>query len=341
MSAVAMSVECTSALQQCFSNESSDPLTSEQLIYQGALPSPPYNCVQQTHIISSDGLVCNSVGVYVATSSPLTQHPSSRDAFASPSANKNVAAIEFAAFANGPTHRDVVVVTNNYTGNRLKVVSVLNADDVLPVHQANQDTKAVLDAYTTPGGKGASRPSPTRSHAECLGDMLVAHLHSIGIAVGHCHVPGHELHPGLSLGIIYTHRHSVMLFNFTANSFQLVADGHVEVGLGLYIEPGVRRAPLARYRDVVPGGLYGGEWSRAEIYARYSNNLDGVSQLEIGAVVEEVRRVLALQKIVPSRVYCVPFMTSLSVPGFSISTTSVSMIHELIDSTSICMARKC
>ncbi|KAG1792764.1 uncharacterized protein HD556DRAFT_1309061 [Suillus plorans] len=223
--------------------------------------------------------------------SPLTQHPPSRDAFASPSANRNVAAIEFAAFANGLTHRDVVVVTNNYTGDRLnfglameharakhaglKVVSitVLNADDVLHVHQANQDGKAVrqsvsevseetyvckvLDVYTTPGGKGASRPSPTRSHAKCLGDVLVAHLHSI--------------------------------------AFQLVADGHVEVGLGLHIEPGVRRAPLESSRWFATGMLclasYMAENGTEQRSTRVKNNLDGVSQLEIGAVVEEVRGV--------------------------------------------------
>lgn len=72
--------------------------------------------------------------VYVATSSPLTRHPPSRDAFASPSANRNVAAIEFAAFANGPTHRDVAVAIDNYTGDRLGLVQlwsmlVLNMQD--------------------------------------------------------------------------------------------------------------------------------------------------------------------------------------------------------------------
>ncbi|KAG2052284.1 hypothetical protein BDR06DRAFT_973078 [Suillus hirtellus] len=131
----------------------------------------------------------------------------------------------------------------------LKVVSVLNADDVLPVHQSNQDGKAVLDVYTTPGGKGASV------------------------------------------------------------TFQLVANGHVEVGLGLHIEPGVCTVgilSLARYWNVVPSKLYGGEMEQSrdlpraractfdadELWLRKNdNNLDGVLQLEIGAVVAEVRGV--------------------------------------------------
>ncbi|KAG1850543.1 hypothetical protein C8R48DRAFT_778196 [Suillus tomentosus] len=101
---------------------------------------------------------------YLALTFSLVMHPPSRDAFASPSANRNVAAINFAAFANVPTHRDVVVVIDNYTGDRLcfglaleharakhaglKVESVLNADDVLHVHQANQDGKAVRQSVS-------------------------------------------------------------------------------------------------------------------------------------------------------------------------------------------------
>ncbi|KAG1903479.1 uncharacterized protein F5891DRAFT_978036 [Suillus fuscotomentosus] len=121
----------------------------------------------------------------------------------------------------------------------LKVVSVLNADDVLPVHESNQDGKAVRHIYF-------KRPSPTRSHAECL-------------------------------------------------AFQLVANGHVEVGLGLHIEPGVRRALLESSRWLATGMLcltsYMAENGAEQGSTRVKNNLDGVLQLEIGAVVREVRGV--------------------------------------------------
>ncbi|KAG2155241.1 uncharacterized protein EDB93DRAFT_1264576 [Suillus bovinus] len=66
----------------------------------------------------------------------------SRGALANPSAKRILAVIELAVFSNGPVHRNVVVINNNYTDDRLsvglaakhpglKVVSVLNADDVL------------------------------------------------------------------------------------------------------------------------------------------------------------------------------------------------------------------
>lgn len=75
----------------------------------------------------------------------------SGDIFASPSAKQILVAIEFAAFAGledpeGVKGRDVVIVINNYTGDRLNfglaieqararypglnIVSILNADDV-------------------------------------------------------------------------------------------------------------------------------------------------------------------------------------------------------------------
>ncbi|KAG1748052.1 DAK1 DegV-like protein [Suillus lakei] len=299
----------------------------------------------------------------------------SGDVFASPSAKQILAAIEFAAFTNSPAPRDVVVIINNYTGDRLNfglameharakhpglnVVSVLNADDVSLLPQTRQDGKdagmvgprglggnifvcKVLGAYTMFGGKGASTspsaPSPTLSRTKCLGDALVAHLRSIGVALGHCHIPGREPH----------------------SASQLIADGHVELGLGLHNEPGVRCAPLESSRWLATEmlrlvSMSGGGWSGADIYkgegatkfdahepwlreddvtVLFINNLGGVSQLEIGAVVEEVRDVLASQKIVPSRVYCAPFMTSLNAPGFSISVVNVSRIHELINGDS-------
>ncbi|KAG0704151.1 DAK1 DegV-like protein [Suillus ampliporus] len=296
----------------------------------------------------------------------------SGDVFASPSAKQILAAIEFAAFTNSPTPRDVVVIINNYTGDRLNfglameharakhpglnVVSVLNADDVSLLPQTRQDGNdvgmvgprglggnifvcKVLGGYTTFGGKGASTspgaPIPTLARAKCLGDALAAHLRSIGVALGHCHVPGREPH----------------------SASQLIANGHVELGLGLHNEPGVRCATLESSRLLATEMLHlvsasGGGWSGADIYkgegaskfdahepwlreddvtVLFINNLGGVSQLEIGAIVEEVRGVLASQKIVPSRIYCAPFMTSLNAPGFLISVVNVSRIHELVN----------
>lgn len=189
----------------------------------------------------------------------------SGDIFASPSAKQILSAISFAAFAGLPPPlsettrpRDVLVIINNYTGDRLNfglaierararypnlnIVSVLNADDVSLLPQATNDSREqpivgprglagnvlvckILGAYTTFGAKGVSTGSqrPTLVRTKGLGDALVANLRSIGAALGHCHVPGRNAHSGT----------------------EIIELGSVELGLGLHNEPGVRRESLS------------------------------------------------------------------------------------------------
>lgn len=165
----------------------------------------------------------------------------SGDIFASPSAKQILNAVLLAAFAGFPPPsdpktarpRDVLVIINNYTGDRLNfglaierararypnlnIASVLNADDVSLLPQAatkdGQEQPIVgprglagnilvckmLGAYTTFGAKGISTESqqPTFVRAKRLGDALAANLRSIGAALGHCHVPGRNAHSGV------------------------------------------------------------------------------------------------------------------------------------------------
>ncbi|KAI6111808.1 DAK1 DegV-like protein [Pisolithus croceorrhizus] len=286
----------------------------------------------------------------------------SGDIFASPSAKQILSAISFAAFAGLPPPlsettrpRDVLVIINNYTGDRLNfglaierararypnlnIVSVLNADDVSLLPQATNDSREqpivgprglagnvlvckILGAYTTFGAKGG------------LGDALVANLRSIGAALGHCHVPGRNAHSGVCTEIIEL--------------------GSVELGLGLHNEPGVRRESLSsptwfvsemirmiltsgsgwvgsevnRYAVFEPGE----EWIRpGDATVLFLNNLGGISQLEMGATLEIIRNELATHGISPVRIYSAPFMTSLNAPGFSISLVNVTRIHALVN----------
>ena len=108
----------------------------------------------------------------------------SGDIFASPSAKQILSAISFAAFAGCMTQpRDVLVIINNYTGDRLNfglaieqarsrfpnlnITHVLNADDISLLPQTGSGTLVgprglagnilvckVLGAYTTFGAKG-------------------------------------------------------------------------------------------------------------------------------------------------------------------------------------------
>ncbi|KAG1878987.1 DAK1 DegV-like protein [Suillus subluteus] len=203
--------------------------------------------------------------------------------------------------ANSPTHRDVVVIVKNYIDDRLHFGPCIQM---------------------FPPSLG---PTILTTFLSCL------HWRCIGGALGHCHVPGRKPH----------------------SAFQLIADDNVGLELGLYDEPGVCCASLesscwlatVMLLRLDGANIYQGEgvstfdtyepWLREDgVTVLFMNSLGGISQLEIGAVVEEVLSVLASQKIVPSRVYRVPFMTSLSAPGFSISDVNVSRTYELINSDS-------
>ncbi|KAI5980600.1 DAK1 DegV-like protein [Pisolithus marmoratus] len=288
----------------------------------------------------------------------------SGDIFASPNA------ILFAAFAGLPPPRlsettrprDVLVIINNYTGDRLNfglaierararypnlnVASVLNADDVSLLPQATKDGQEqpivgprglagnilvckVLGAYTAFGAKGVSTESqrPTFVRAKRLGDALVANLRSIGAALGHCHVPGRNVHSGT----------------------EIIEPGFVELGLGLHNEPGVRRVSLSSPTWLVSEMIKmirasgsgwigsevnknGDEWIRpGDATILFLNNLGGISQLEMGAILEIVKNELATYGIFPVRIYSAPFMTSLNAPGFSISLVNVTRVHALVN----------
>lgn len=299
----------------------------------------------------------------------------SGDIFASPSAKQILSAILFAAFAGLPLPcsettrpRDVLVIINNYTGDRLNfglaieraralhpnlnIASVLNADDVSLLPHTTNDSREqpivgprglagnilvckILGAYTTFGAKGVSTESqrPTCVRAKRLGDALVANLRSVGAALGHCHVPGRNAHSGT----------------------EIIEPGYVELGLGLHNEPGVRRASLSsptwlisemiRMIRLSGSGWMGSEVSRkgavldpAEEWIRpgdatilFLNNLGGISQLELGATLETVRNELATHGVFPVRIYSAPFMTSLNAPGFSISLVNVTRVHALVN----------
>ncbi|KAH7917980.1 DAK1/DegV-like protein [Leucogyrophana mollusca] len=171
----------------------------------------------------------------------------SGDIFASPSAKQILACIQLAAFHAAPAQqpRDVLIVINNYTGDRLnfgraveqaralhpalRVTSVLVADDVSLLARpsmvgprglgGNIFVCKVLGAYAAAGG--------TLDRAKALGDAPVANVRSVGVALGHCRIPGRD-DPSADDGGI--------------------PPSQVELGLGLHNEPGVRRAPLSALR---------------------------------------------------------------------------------------------
>ncbi|KAJ3994626.1 DAK1/DegV-like protein [Lentinula boryana] len=275
----------------------------------------------------------------------------SGEIFASPSAKQILSTIRLAAYAGEDAHprrntitdrsaaysphkKDVLVVINNYTGDRLnfglaiekaraegiRIDSVVVADDVSLLHSEGSDLVGprglagnILICKIL--GALAERES-SLENLKRAGDTLVSHLASIGVGLEHCHVPGNN-YSGAAMG-----------------------EDECEVGLGLHNEPGVRRmkfqdsvklvdemiGKILRSRGVVDGGR-DSFIQEGDITVLFVNNLGGMSQLEMGAIMTDILARLALSDIHPLRIYSSSFMTSLNAPGFSVSLLNVSAVH--------------
>ncbi|KAG6872136.1 hypothetical protein C0995_012622 [Termitomyces sp. Mi166 len=292
----------------------------------------------------------------------------SGDIFASPSAKQILQTIYLASSSGAISSeveqvtqahewKDVLVIINNYTGDRLnfglaiekalassrmKVESVVVADDVSLLQPASdsgpQARKSLVGARGLAGnilvckilGAFAQRGADL-TRAKLLGDAVVHNLASVGVGLGHCHVPGRERN---------------------MNSVVEMTEEECEIGLGLHNEPGVVRKKMdgpgklvAEMLDLIMHSRHGtgedflrvasGDTGRnlTDETVLFINNLGGMSQLELAAVLDEVLGQLALIGVIPMRVYSSAYMTSLNAPGFSISILNLSKIHQGLDAS--------
>ncbi|KAG6877989.1 hypothetical protein C0993_001194 [Termitomyces sp. T159_Od127] len=169
------------------------------------------------------------------------------------------------------------------------------------------------------------------TRVKLLGDVVVHNLASVGVGLGHCHVPGRG--PNLDSAV-------------------MIAEEECEIGLGLHNEPGVVRKKMDGPDKLVAdmlGLIMRSRHGTGEDFVRvasggtgrdltddivlFINNLGGISQLELAAVLDEVLCQLASVGIIPKRVYSSAYMTSLNAPGFSISILNVSRIEQGLDAS--------
>ncbi|KAF7302413.1 Dihydroxyacetone kinase [Mycena chlorophos] len=132
---------------------------------------------------------------------------------------------------------------------------------------------------------------------------------TIGVGLEHCHVPG------------------------TAAPSHSISATEIEIGLGIHNEAGNKRiSPIPPLKELIPSLL---DYITSTTDAERSflpfkhdgkdevvllvNNLGGMSELELGGVVRATRDELATRKIVLSRIISGTIMTSLNMPGFSLS----------------------
>ncbi|KZV65930.1 Dak1-domain-containing protein [Peniophora sp. CONT] len=270
----------------------------------------------------------------------------SGDIFASPSASQILTAVELAVAA-GQKERgslpEMLLVINNYTGDRLnfglalerararypelKIDALVVADDVSLLH---------TDSLVGPRGLGgnilvckilgaAAAAGQSLAAVQALGKATVDALASVGVGLSHCHVPGRAV-----------------------PQTEEAAPEECELGMGLHNEPGARKASFES-ADQLIGEMLGmllqsRKNGLVDIAKRpeetdetvlFVNNLGGISQLELGAVVDEAMVQLRAIGIRPRRVYAWSYMTSLNAPGFSLSLLNISRITRLVSSADV------
>ncbi|KAG6893824.1 hypothetical protein C0992_008518, partial [Termitomyces sp. T32_za158] len=251
----------------------------------------------------------------------------SGDIFASPSAKQILQTIYLASSSGAALseidqivqphgRKDVLVIINNYTGDRLnfglaiekalassrlKVESVVVADDVSLLQPASdsgpQARKGLVGARGLAGNILVCKILGAFAHTgadlmsvKLLGDVVVHNLASVGVGLGHCHVPGRGPN---------------------SDNVAVIGEGECEIGLGLHNEPGVVRKKMdgpdklvAEMLALIMRSRHGtgddflqvasGDTGRnlTDDIVLFINNLGGMSQLELAAVLDEVLRQL-------------------------------------------------
>ncbi|KAG9497505.1 hypothetical protein J7337_010366 [Fusarium musae] len=256
------------------------------------------------------------------------------DIFASPSTKQILAAKRLA-----PSTKGTIFLITNYTGDRLhfglaaeKAKAAGSGEDyvVLP---ATDDVSIGRSRSERVGRRGmpghvftmkilCAAAAEDWSFEQCvnLGRAVNDNTVSIGSSLDHCHVPGRQ--------------------------FQKIADDVCVIGAGIHNEPGQQLvSPFPTVEGVIKSCLEllcdSSDPERGfckldqdDEVLLLVNNYGGLSNLELGALVDEVQQQLASTwSIKPVRCLSGSFETSLNAPGFSVSLCNISAAAALCDST--------
>ncbi|KAF8215609.1 dihydroxyacetone kinase [Mycena galopus ATCC 62051] len=142
-----------------------------------------------------------------------------------------------------------------------------------------------------------------------VAQWVAGRIGTIGVGLEHCHVPG------------------------TAPPSSSLSPTEIEIGLGIHNEAGNKRlSPVPPLTELIPllldyiasstdaeRGFLPFKNDGTDEVVLLVNNLGGMSELEIGGVVRAARDELHKRQIGVKRVLAGTFMTSLNMPGFSLS----------------------
>ncbi|PVF99878.1 putative glycerone kinase isoform [Serendipita vermifera] len=246
--------------------------------------------------------------------------------FASPNPKQVMKALELVSNSQG-----TVIIVKNYTGDVLnfglakerfasihpnqasKVRFVVVADDVAVGRTqgsivGRRGLAGTVLVYKLAGA--LAKRGGNVDQVEELASYIASRVGTIGVGLGHCHVPGTE----------------------SAAEAQLKPDEY-EIGMGIHNEPGHKRGspipPLEKLVDEMVEMLTSTndtERSFLDIGSNKSNqvvllvnNLGGTSELEMGAVAAAATLEMRRRGYEIARILMGTFMTSLNMPGISLT----------------------
>ncbi len=213
----------------------------------------------------------------------------------------------------------VIHIVKNYTGDVLNfetAAELAGMDGVEVETVLVDDDCAVEDSLYTAGRRGvagtvlvekiagaAAEEGKSLSEVAQIGRDVNANTRSMGLALGPCTVP-HAGKPSFDLG-----------------------DEEIELGIGIHGEPGYRRGPMepaddlteelyVRVRDDL--GLEGGDRVIALV-----NGMGGTPESELYIVYRKLAELLKADGIEVARPMVGNYVTSLEMPGVSITLTRV------------------
>ncbi|EMD38913.1 hypothetical protein CERSUDRAFT_81702 [Gelatoporia subvermispora B] len=266
--------------------------------------------------------------------------------FASPNASQVRRGIDLCENEQG-----TVIIVKNYTGDILnfglareqysaqhpdkadKVKFVIVADDVAVGKTqgkivGRRGLAGTVLVYKIAGA--LAKRGGSLNEVYSVAEYVASRIGTIGVGLEHCHVPG------------------------TAAGETHLKANEIEIGMGIHNEPGNRRlSPVPPLHELVPQ-LVDALTSTTDPERSFLpfkgndrivllvNNLGGTSELELGGIVGEARKVFEARGVVIERVLAGTFMTSLNMPGFSITALLLpsaedenappaSLILELLD----------
>ncbi|CEG74161.1 hypothetical protein RMATCC62417_09417 [Rhizopus microsporus] len=250
--------------------------------------------------------------------------------FASPSASQVMAAIERVQSPHG-----TLVIVMNYTGDCLNFglaverakargikVDLISVGDDVAVGRAKggkvgRRGMAATTLAIKLAGALAARGAPL-DQVRHMVEYAVKHSATIGVAFDHCHIPG-------------------------STSWSQLGPDELELGMGIHNETGHLKTKMMPARDMVTQmmTMLTDESDSDRSYLTLPkgasvvilvNNLGGIPLIELNLAAKEAVNFVLAYGLKIERVYVGTFVTSLNMPGFSISLMTVhDKILDLLD----------